>query len=278
MLRFDVRNGVRFVVVLAALAVGTFVPVLAQASVITVGTQVFSDDFTGSTLDTTKWAQFTQGTGTVAMDGVSSVVLTSVGTSSDRRSSSADIEAKSALNFSSSPNDWGVEIKLQMRSGEAWQSYNNPADLPGAKQFSILSGTSAVLGFTMQGFDLRAVRYNASNWCLGWYGFDETGTRVCDELTAGIPLSSSVTHTVSLHRKTDGNVDIYVDDGLVATKALIGGSNPVGLMLGDFTSTAIAGVMALDSVKIGIVPEPSALALLSTSLIGLLAYAWRKRK
>jgi hypothetical protein len=68
-----------------------------------------------------------------------------------------------------------------------------------------------------------------------------------------------------------------LDDVLVGTQPLIGGSNPVALFSGDVSSMNIAGRVAIDSIKIGAVPEPSSIALLVASGLSLLAYAWRKR-
>ena len=49
------------------------------------------------------------------------------------------------------------------------------------------------------------------------------------------------------------------------------------LAVGD-NSSGDSGYYRMDYVGTTFIPEPSALVLASTGLLGLLAYAWRKRR
>ena len=55
-------------------------------------------------------------------------------------------------------------------------------------------------------------------------------------------------------------------------------SGSMGFHLFSYQNADGPSAAAYDSVSVGVVPEPSALLLMATGLIGLLAYAWRKRK
>jgi hypothetical protein len=50
------------------------------------------------------------------------------------------------------------------------------------------------------------------------------------------------------------------------------------LVIGAVVGSGYYGQAGIDNLSISQVPEPSTLALLSAGLVGLLAYAWRKRK
>ena len=84
-------------------------------------------------------------------------------------------------------------------------------------------------------------------------------------------------HVAQVHRKTDGTVDIYMDGTLIGKQTLINGVNPTMLRIGDITGS-VEGNIALDYVRIGAVPEPSTIVLCVMAIIGLLAYAWQRRK
>jgi hypothetical protein len=270
-------------------AFALFIAASAQAQ-FNVGTEVLSDDFTGSTLNA-PWGAFTGNAGTATLDGVSSMLLQTFrsGTSGSRYiRSNASLEDLTDLSYAglASANDWGVEIKFQMLSSVDTGEWVSPYD---SRQWIILAGTtdSAARSQVVQGFDLRATRYDGTHWALGWYGFDFTGgvstLRTVDFLGLGgeISRNQDTTYTIDLHRKPDGMVDIYLDGTLLGTESLIGGLNPVGLMAGDITQAGVGGKMALDLVKIGSfteVPEPATLTSLATGLFVLLAYNWRKRR
>ncbi|MBU4273300.1 MAG: PEP-CTERM sorting domain-containing protein [Planctomycetes bacterium] len=63
-------------------------------------------------------------------------------------------------------------------------------------------------------------------------------------------------------------------------------SDPITVAAGTHTLSFVGTEVAwgadartsIDAVSITTIPEPSALALLATGLVGLLCYAWRKRK
>jgi hypothetical protein len=79
---------------------------------------------------------------------------------------------------------------------------------------------------------------------------------------------------------SNGNVDIYVNGSLAATKPVIAGSTPVCIEIGDGYGAG-TGTVQYTHVSMGTAvatPEPGTVTLLATGLFGLLAYAWRKRK
>ncbi len=89
-----------------------------------------------------------------------------------------------------------------------------------------------------------------------------------------VPVDTWVTlrHTLDFGTKLTITVDGVESDPLALNPAYT--SVPVaGLFFGMGDSTA-AGRFYID----GVVPEPGTMALLATGLIGLLCYAWRKRK
>jgi len=297
------RSHVKLLVLGAMLLlIAVFTTALAQADFVVDGTtydeSVLTDHFTGAALDGTKWVSYTRGPppdfwgGVISTDGVSTLTIDSTTVSlysSSWGQPQTHINAKTAFDFSASPTDWAAEIKFQLSENPDGGYFGTgPETASGNRAWYIFSGTSAASPPTlpeagypvMQGFDLRAQTFGTRRWQLTWWGYDDAVLRlpalISDNGGEGFAFDTS--YTIGLHRKTDGNVDIYMDGSLVGTKALIGGANPVGLTMGDWVNSYCWGIQKIDSVKIGVVPEPSTLALLATGLLGLLAYAWRKRK
>ncbi|MBN1394179.1 MAG: PEP-CTERM sorting domain-containing protein [Pirellulales bacterium] len=74
---------------------------------------------------------------------------------------------------------------------------------------------------------------------------------------------------------TDGS---FVDADMFLTPDAFGQFKSNGIFAYVQQRNGFVQHQYLDNITVSIVPEPSALALLACGLIGLLAYAWRKRK
>lgn len=239
---------------------------------IQVGTEVFGDSFEGnpdpSTLDAAKWTSFVSDPNAAVImnenyPGTHVEIYSAQAPANPGNSRMAHISTVSPLDFSALSDDWWAQVafKFPVQAG-LWTAPN--AAESSARQYVVLQGQHAINGTqaNAQGFDLRAVRYGGGLWALAWHGFDDSTLRVAeildDNAEQGYEFNDTQNYVVSVHRKSDGNVDIYLDktagDGtaseLIATKPLIGDANPVGLTSGDW-STGSAGYLLLDWVNIG---------------------------
>ncbi|MCD4726463.1 MAG: PEP-CTERM sorting domain-containing protein [Pirellulales bacterium] len=81
----------------------------------------------------------------------------------------------------------------------------------------------------------------------------------------------------------------YEDLTTPAGRVYVNGGNPLAVTFAKnlsemcdslylYADSGSAGVVVMDEFRISQIPEPGTLALLATGLIGLLCYAWRKRR
>jgi hypothetical protein len=235
----------------------------AQATIV-VDNSIFSEDFSGTALDSAKWEVGLDNGGTITLDGGVATFNTTAG------SQNAYVTSNGSLDFSGSPDNWGAELKFRVDGVySGW----------GPRNFILVDGltTATANGWTNQGFDLRAIRQDSSHFNLAWNGWDnDYGYREPTILATG--YQDGVAHVAQVHRRTDGTVDIYMDGDFVSNQSLLGGVNPSQLRIGDCTGYLECNV-GIDYVRVGsIVPEPSTIVLAASGAIGLLAYAWRRRK
>ncbi len=260
MVRFQLRHALCFAAAFAVLALAANP---AQAD-LTIGSEIFNEEFSGTALDSGVWEAEIGGGGSISVNGGSARFTTPTG------SGNAYATSLNTLDFSSSPNQWGAEVAFNLFG--AYSSWSP------SRHYVLLNGlsTSTENGWTNQGFDLRTLREDSEHFSLAWNGWDNDGERNPTPVATGV--LTGVAHTVQLLRKANDTVDIYLDGALVSNQDLIGGVNPAQLRLGDITGSVECDV-SYDSIKIGTaVPEPASIIMVVWSAIGLLAYAWRRHK
>ncbi|MBN1394173.1 MAG: PEP-CTERM sorting domain-containing protein [Pirellulales bacterium] len=110
------------------------------------------------------------------------------------------------------------------------------------------------------------------------YKMDAAGPSIWE---VGIDATATDTHNVYdlelWYEKTPGDINTRVTaHTLMGVTLDMPTYNVIGVELRAYSATY--NYVGVDDITISYVPEPSTIALLATGLIGLLAYAWRKRK
>ena len=75
-----------------------------------------------------------------------------------------------------------------------------------------------------------------------------------------------------------GATTMDITIGSTLNDDISGYATPAGIDAVSLSATTTYGPFYFDNVEVSIVPEPSSVALLLSGLLGLVAYAWRKRK
>lgn len=266
MVRFDMRCALWFAVVPAVLAIGLFATASAEAGF--VDGAVFSDDFnSGSVPNSTNWPT----TGAVASTLTVGDGLVDFHTT-DPTVSNTCMAISKAFTIPD-PTAYAAEVRFRIPTGTTWVDTLRTSNHL-TYNLIMSDGNGAQKG----AFDVNLQQGTINTFGLTWGYWGGTGTSA---LTVLKTLNTDTWYDVISNRKADGTVDIYLDGELIANKTSLAGT-PTKWFLGDGYSTVgyIEGHLQVDYVKVGayVVPEPCSMVLVTTSVLGLLAYAWRKRK
>ncbi len=201
---------------------------------------IFHDDFDGDAVDADKWVVAASSGGALSVaDGAMTLH-----TPAD--DGIAYLTGAAPLDFSGSPDDWWVEVRFKMGESLTTNSWK-------LRHWTVLGGmTVPPASWEMRGFDLRVMQQGAENspiFILGWWGWDNGDNERSPEWLVS-NLRKGWFYIVKIHRKPDGNVDIYLDDRLIAVRPLIASQNPGVLRCGDL-SVDMNGTQIVDYVKVG---------------------------
>ncbi len=215
-------------------------PTKVLGSLGTVDGSIFRDDFDGDAVDADKWVVAASSGGALSVaDGAMTLH-----TPADE--GIAYLTGAAPLDFSGSPDDWWVEVRFKMGESLTTNSWK-------LRHWTVLGGmTVPPATWEMRGFDLRVMQQGAENspiFILGWWGWDNGDNERSPEWLVS-NLKKGRFYIVKIHRKPDGNVDIYLDDRLIAVRPLIASQNPGVLKCGDI-STYMNGTQIVDYVKVG---------------------------
>ena len=215
----------------------------ATASNELIAGDLFSDEFNGSELDGNKWTPTISGSGEVTVGGGLVKIKSAEGPDAGILTGVANALALGYM------DDWRVDVRFAVLDETPLSSYNgeNP------RQYAVLQGGDAKWS-AVSGIDFRiladASGPSGKTYSLAWWGMDNTGpTRQAEILKPD--LTKNTYYSLSAHRKADGNVDIYLDGTLLATRPVINGDQPPASFRAGDLSAGNRGTLSLDYVRVG---------------------------
>ncbi len=208
-----------------------------------VAGNLFSDDFSGTKLDETKWTPSISGSGEVTVGGGFVKIKSAEGTDESVLSGAANALALGYM------DDWWVETRFAVLDETPFNSYNgeNP------RQYVLIQGGDANWN-AVSGIDFRLLADASGpagkSYSLAWHGMDNsTPTQQAEIIKPD--LTKNAFHTLKAHRKADGNVDIYLDGSLLTTRPVINGDQPPAALRAGDLSAGNRGTLTLDYVRVG---------------------------
>jgi len=214
----------------------------AGAAVVSDGA-IFSDEFSGSVLDTGKWTEegTTGNPHAFVTVGEGKMTLESRFTELDKDIHSSGFSIGTAT-------EWVVEIKFSILSDMV------PGGTPistSNRQSILIGGVAATGPAYTKDFVVSLLEGSAADkFTLGW-GADVLSPISAVVLSpAATDLSRNTDYTLVLHHRTDNEVDIYLDGTIISTRSSLTAEKPGALFIGDWSgSTALR--MTADYVRVG---------------------------
>ncbi len=244
----------------------------AQAAVYSDGS-IFLDQFDGTALDSSNWSSSAESPSLITVaDG--KVNLDSV-----TGGGNFVMESIAALNYGAL-TEWASEIRFKITElGPLSQGLptGDSGDLP--REVILFGGNDGGSGWgTWEDFTftlLEEADGDANEFTLGWRHRTDATPEV---LAANV--ARDAWHRLTAYTRSDGQVEIWLDDSLVATKTSLGGQ-PNLVRVRD-ASSSVATNLTIDYVAIGAatttpIPEPTSILLLGTGILGIVGFLRNKR-
>jgi len=149
-----------------------------------------------------------------------------------------------------------------------------------------------------QGWAGRGWNFAVRDYQAGSRGIELTGNGIADYYSNDV-ITWDQWHHIAATKSSTGGINFYLDGNLTATIAgatgnfnALSGTESYSLGRGNTIATQAINGGKMDELRVYntvltqteiraaavVVPEPSTIVLAASGLIGLLAYAWRKRK
>jgi hypothetical protein len=206
------------------------------------------------------------------------------------------------LDFSSTPTEWVAAARFRVDT--ALVAYHRPSPAS-HREFALMRGAyTGPAGNpppsldedieSIQAFDIRLDVHSGTSGAvesptdtytsngtfeLGWHGHTQDAQdRASVDIPGGNSLTEDAFYTVTVHRKPNDTVDIWLDNTMIQNRPILGTGNPSAIMFGNNSENFSWIGVTYDYITIGaVVPEPTSLVLLLFGTFGLAACRWRRR-